>query len=149
MHTDGSQSECFWEEQDSLWPGIILTFDSKETFSACVVSPLSFTQTGFYLSLSLPWLFSWGVYKRQRLAIYPVSVITSLLESKWEDDYKFLSGAHLSLASGTAERRLANCEFPTWSLSIGYLTTWRLCKYWASFHLELFSRRKILEWLLC
>ena len=38
MHTDGSQSECFWEEQDSLWPGIIPTFDSKETFSACVVS---------------------------------------------------------------------------------------------------------------
>ena len=63
------------------------------------------------------------------LFILFISVITSLLESKREDEYKFLSGAHLSLASGTAERRLANCEFPTWSLSIGYLTTWRLCKY--------------------
>ena len=104
--------------------------------------PLPWLRQGFCLSLSLPGLFPWGVYKRQRLAIYPVSVITSLLENKLEADYKFLGGAHLSPASGNAERRLADCEIPAWSLSIAYCTTWRLCKYWASFHLELFSRRK-------
>ena len=33
---------------------------------------ISFIRQGFFLSLSLPWLFPWG--KRQKLAIYPVFV---------------------------------------------------------------------------
>ena len=31
------------------------------------------------------------------------------------------TGAHLSLASGNSKRRLADCKYPTWSLSISYL----------------------------
>ena len=47
----------------------------KEAFWPCLVSPLSFTQKGLYLSMLLSWLFPWGVNKRQRLVIYPVSVV--------------------------------------------------------------------------
>ena len=90
LSQDGSQSEGFWEEQDSLWPGIILTFDSRKPLCTCIESPLSFTQ-GFCLSLSLPWLFPWDVYKRPRLAIYAVSVVTSILEGKQEAGCKFLN----------------------------------------------------------
>ena len=43
LSQDGSRSEGFWEEPDSLWAGVVLTFDAKEPFCACVVSPLSFT----------------------------------------------------------------------------------------------------------
>ena len=32
------------------------------------------------------------------------------------------TGTHLSVASGNAERRLADCEFPTWNPSISYFT---------------------------
>ena len=33
----------------------------------------------------------------------------------------FSTGAHLSFASENGKRRLADCEFPTWTLSISYL----------------------------
>ena len=50
LSQDGSQSEGFWEEQDSLWPGIILWLLTPRSLSAAhVCSPLSFTQTGFCL----------------------------------------------------------------------------------------------------
>ena len=32
LSQDGSRSEGFWEEQDSLWPGIISSSDSQEAF---------------------------------------------------------------------------------------------------------------------
>ena len=32
------------------------------------------------------------------------------------------TGTHLSVASGNAEKRLADCEFPTWNPSISYFT---------------------------
>ena len=31
------------------------------------------------------------------------------------------TGAHLSLASGNSKRRLADCKYPAWSLSISYV----------------------------
>ena len=86
-----------------------LTFDSKEPFCPCVVFPLSFTQS-FCFSLSLPWLFPGGVYKRQGLAIYPVSVVTSISNSKQGADCKFLYWS--PPISGNAKRRLADLEFP-------------------------------------
>ena len=48
----------------------------KETFCPSVVSPLSFTQKGVCHSMLLPWIFSWGVNKRQRFVIYPVSFLS-------------------------------------------------------------------------
>ena len=56
----------------------------KEPFCPCVVSPLSFTQKGLYLSMSLLWLFPWGANKRQRLVIYPISVVIHFWE--WRGD---------------------------------------------------------------
>ena len=39
---DGSPSEGFWEEKDSLWPGITpWPLTRKEPFCAFIVSPLS------------------------------------------------------------------------------------------------------------
>ena len=39
LSQDRSWSECFWEDQDALWPGIIpWLFTYKELFCACVVS---------------------------------------------------------------------------------------------------------------
>ena len=45
---------------------------------------------GFCPSLFLPWLLSKGVYKRQGLALYPVSVVLPFLEDKQEADCKSL-----------------------------------------------------------
>ena len=42
LSQDGSQSEVFWKEQDSLWPGIIPSLlTHREPFCASAVSPLS------------------------------------------------------------------------------------------------------------
>ena len=106
----GSQSEGFWEDPDSLWPGIVLWLLKEPCAHVwCLHYPL--LRQGFCLSLSLPWFFSWDVLKRQRLAIYPVSVVTSnrglVVNSS--------TGVHLSLASGNAHSRLTDCKGPTWS----------------------------------
>ena len=50
-------------------------------------------------------MLPWEVYKRRRLSITPVFVATSILEGTQEAGCKFLTGAHLSLASGNANRR--------------------------------------------
>ena len=71
-----------------------LTFDSKE--------PFSLIRQGFFLSLSLPWLFPWG--ERQRLAIYPVFVDCKFLNwsppisylKKWKEEAQFSSVQSLS-----------------------------------------------------
>ena len=83
----------------------------------CMYSvPLPFTYKNLCLSLSLPWLFPWGVNKRQRLAIYPVSVVTFIPKC----------GAG------------CKCKFLSWSTHISYL---RKCKeeagWWWIFKLEL------------
>ena len=53
--------------------------------------PLSFTPTGFCPSLSLPWLLPLGIYKRQTLAIYAVSIVLFISESKQEADCECLN----------------------------------------------------------
>ena len=75
---DESQSEGFWEKQDSLWPE--LSSDLTST-NFCHLCSVSLNRKGFFLSLSLPWLFPWG--KRQRLAIYPVFVIVFYRVLNW------------------------------------------------------------------
>ena len=55
LSQDGSQSEGFWEEQGSLWPGVIpWLLTHKEPFCLCVVSSLS-PKWGEQRSLN-PWL---------------------------------------------------------------------------------------------
>ena len=53
--------------------------------------PLSSTQTRFCPSLSLPWRLHLGIYKRQTLAIYAVSIVLFISESKQEADSKCLN----------------------------------------------------------
>ena len=55
---------------------------------------LSFTQTKFCPSLSLPWLLHLGIYKRQTLAIYAVYIVLFISESKEEADCKCLNCSH-------------------------------------------------------
>ena len=98
LSQDGSQSEGFQEEQNSSWPGIILTH--KEPFCTCAVAPLS--QGGDWRSLN-PLLkqgfaplcpyhgYNLKIFTRQTLAIYPLSVVTSISESKQKADCKFLN----------------------------------------------------------
>ena len=50
-----------------------------------------FLKEGFAPSLSLPLLLLYSIYKRQILAIYSASVVTSILESKQEAGYKYLT----------------------------------------------------------
>jgi len=83
LSQDGSWSDGFWEEQDSLWPGVILCLLAhKEPFCTSVVSPLSqkrgqgdplilYWNRVFCSSLSLPWLLPSGAYKRETLAYLP------------------------------------------------------------------------------
>ena len=83
-----------------------LTLDSKEPFCAGVVSPLS----DRIFSLLCPchdcslqvrdkdWLFT----------LYFLAIDSS-------------TGAHLSLISGNAERRVTDCRFPIWSPSVSYV----------------------------
>ena len=111
-------SEGFWEEQDLLWlDSNPLTFDPQGDFlHVCSVSliprerggrPLKpFLKEGFAPSLSLPLLLLYGIYKRQILAIYSASVVTSILESKQEANYKFLNWSSSISCPRKCNRRL-------------------------------------------
>ena len=109
-HHDGSWSEGFWEEQDLLWPGIILWLLTQKSLSGHVSCLLY--QTGFFPFFVLAIITPLEVFnKRPRLAIYLfLLAVTSS------------TGAHLPLVSGNAKRRLVYCKFPTWSPSISSLT---------------------------
>ena len=99
-----------------------LTFDSKGPFCTCVVSPLSFTQTRFLplcpcLDYSVErfagdkdWLFNLFLLLLPFLSANRGLVVNSS------------TGDHLSLASGNAKRRLADCKCPTWNCSISCLS---------------------------
>ena len=106
----GSWSEGFWEEQYSSWSGVIpWILTHKKPFCACVVPPLSqkrgegdplilysnrvlcFFVLTMTITLTSAMTITWRGYKRQGLAIYPVSVVTSILESKKETDCPCLS----------------------------------------------------------
>ena len=102
LSQDGSWSEGFWEEQDSLWPGIILwLLTHKESFYACVVSPLS--QKGenrdllsLYSNRALPPLcpchaYFLKVFTRDEHWLFTVSVVTSISEGEQEADCKCLN----------------------------------------------------------
>ena len=117
-------SSDFWLQRTFLYMcsvSFVLRRKGAEEFA--------FTQTGFCLSLSLPWFLPWDIYKRHRLAVCPVSVVTSILEGKQDTDCKNSSTrAHLSLVSGNVNMRPADCKHPTWSWFISYLKT-RILKY--------------------
>ena len=74
----------------------------------CSISFILYSE--FSLLLVLAMIIPWGVYKRQGLAIYPVSVVTSISKSKQGADCKFLYWS--PPISGNAKRRLADSEFP-------------------------------------
>ena len=95
LSQDGSQSESFQEEQNSLWPCIILTH--KEPSCTCVVAPLS--QGGEWRALNplikqgfaplCPYHgYNLKIFTGQTLAVYPV---TSISECKQKADCKFLN----------------------------------------------------------
>ena len=82
----------------------------------------------FALSLAL---FPWGVYKRQWLVIYPVSVVNSISKSEWGAGYKF----------------------PNWSPSISCLSLTSALKkslwimYWYIVVIE--NNYNIKSWVFC
>ena len=76
-----------------------LTFDSKEPFCACVVSPLSFTQMGFFSSLCPCHDYSPDVLTRDKDWLFTLIL--------------------LLLANVNANGR--SCEFLNWSLPSSYL----------------------------
>ena len=108
LSKDGSWSEDFHEEQDSLWSGIIpWLLTSKEPFCTCAASPLSpkwgecrsltpLLKQGFaslcpcfryYLVYCLEYYLK--VLTRDKdWAICPVSVVTSISEAKQKADCK-------------------------------------------------------------
>ena len=80
-----------------------LTFDSKEPFCACVVSPLSFTQMGFFSSLCPCHDYSPDVLTRDKDWLF--TLFTLLLPYRRGNRrliVNVLTGAHLSLVSGNA-----------------------------------------------
>ena len=99
-----SQSEVFWEKQDSLWPELCSDWPQATFLHMCSVSV---NRQGFFLcpcrdySLEVrdkDWLFT----------LYFLAIDSS-------------TGAHLSLISGNAERRVTDCRFPIWSPSVSYV----------------------------
>ena len=76
-----------WVNSGSWWgtrrPGM-LWFMGSQRVRHDWATKLNWTELSLprLLRWLLSWLLSWGVYKRQRLGIYPVSVVTSILESK-------------------------------------------------------------------
>ena len=78
----------------------------------------SFTQTRFSLSLLLPWLLSW-VHRRQSLAIYPVSVVNSISESKQEAGCKYLTW-NPPITRFNKCIQEASCKCPAWRPSFTY-----------------------------
>jgi len=90
-----------WANSRSWWwtgkPGMLQSMGLQRVGHGWATEELSwtelpylFSQKGLCLSLSLPWLFPWGVNKRQRLAIYLVSAVISIFESKWDAAAKSL-----------------------------------------------------------
>ena len=67
------------------------SFSAIKVIVICLSEVIDITCWLLSRLLSLPWLFPWDAYKRQRLAFYPVSVVTSILESKQEADCKFFN----------------------------------------------------------
>ena len=121
LSQDGSQSEGFWEEQDSLWPGIILWLLTPRSLSAAhVCSPLSFTQTGFCLLCPCQ-DYSLEVFTRDKDWLFTCFCCYSTSKRKW--GWLYISQLEPTyVASGNEKKRPADCEFPTWSPSISYLT---------------------------
>ena len=114
--TDGSWSDGFWEEQDSLWPSIIpWLLIHKEPFCMCVVSPLS-QNRGWGRSLNP--LFKQGFAPLCSCHDYYLKVLTRdkcwlftlflLLLPFWRTNRRLIvdvsTGTHLSLDSGNGNR---------------------------------------------
>ena len=73
-------------------------------------------------SLFLPWLLPQGVYKRQTLAIYLVSVVASISEGKQEADCKCLNWSPPIFCLRKCKQE-ASRKCLTWSPSISYIST--------------------------
>ena len=86
----------------------------------CSVLPNSFFRQGF-ASLCPCQDYYLDVYKRQRLATYSVSVVTSISESKQGAGCKFLNW-NPPICCLRKCREEAGCEFSTWNPSISHLT---------------------------
>ena len=138
-----------------------LTFDPKEPSHACVVSPLFQKKEGsgdpliLYPNRILPFFvlaktIILRIFTRQRPTIYPVSVVPFWWANRLT--VNALTGAHLSLVSGNAKRRLvlsiqpeahfffphdmqaeATCECLTWSLSVPCLPLMQFLRLKCSF----------------
>ena len=109
MHTLAKmdlKSEGFWRNKTHY--GLELSSDFWLQGAFLHICSVYLIRQGFFLSLSLPWLFPWG--KRQRLAIYPVFVGCNFLN--WSPPISsqemqaegwlilnFQPGAHLSPTS--------------------------------------------------
>ena len=129
LSQDGSRSEGFWEEQDSLWSGIVpWLLTHKEPFCTCVVPPSS-RKWGEERSLNLfvkqdftP-LCPWHDYYLDYLCDYYLKEFTSdkhllctlFLHPFWRADRRLivnvLTRAHLSLVLENANR----CKYPAWN----------------------------------
>ena len=79
----------------------------------------SFTQTRFRPSVFPPWLLSYVIHRRQSLAIYPVSIVNSVSESKQEAGCKFLTW-NPAITRFNKCIQEASCKCPAWSPSFSY-----------------------------
>ena len=98
LSQDGSQCEGFWEEQDSLRPGISSDFRLQGAIlSTCNASLILYA--GRVLASLCPCHdynidyrcsqdYYLKVFTRDKLTIYPVSIVTSISEGKQEADCK-------------------------------------------------------------
>ena len=116
---DGSPSEGFWEEKDSLWPGISLDFDPQEAFLCIHSVSLVRKRGGEEKQRPLNPLLKEG------FALYPchdyclesiywpftVPIVTSISQGKQELIVNALTGAHLSIVSRNAD----SFKYSAWS----------------------------------
>ena len=98
-----------------------LTFGSKEPFCARVVFSLILHSDRVLPLFVLAKITPLRCLRETKTGYLPVSVGTST--SKHQSGWLYISQLEPTyVASGNEKKRLADCEFPTWSPCISYLT---------------------------
>ena len=116
----------------------VLGFQLQYQSGACVMSLLSFTQ-GFFLLFVLTMIIPLRCSQETKTGYLPVN--RGLIVN-------FSTEAHQSFISGKAERRLADCKCPVWSLSTSSLICltsyfWNILVFGFFTHLKVIKTPKI------
>ena len=98
-----------------------LTFDSKEPFCCTRMFSLILYSDRVLPLFVLAMIIFLRCLQETKTGYLPVSVVTSTSKRKW--GWLYISQLEPTyVASGNEKKRPADCEFPTWSPSISYLT---------------------------